>query len=139
MWAYSSERSIVKWDEGKVRRQSERWTGIAKSAAKQSRNPYMLQAGAGLSWSELVRRVSKEPFTIVLWEEASLPLRTALSGTSERIALVVGPEGGLTRGEAEALADAGGQLVSLGPTIYRTENAPVVAASALLYHYGLIG
>ena len=66
-------------------------------------------------------------------------MRTALHGPADRLAIVVGPEGGLTRDEAEALADAGGQLVSLGPTILRTENAPVVAASAVLYHYGLIG
>ena len=92
-----------------------------------------------MSWSELVRRVTKEPFTIVLWEEASLPLRTSLSGLTDRVALVIGPEGGLSREEAEALADAGAQLTSLGPTILRTENAPVVAVSALLFHYGLIG
>jgi 16S rRNA (uracil1498-N3)-methyltransferase len=53
--------------------------------------------------------------------------------------MVVGPEGGLARAEIEALADAGAQVVSLGPLILRTENAPVVAASAVLYHYGLIG
>ncbi|MGH2807097.1 MAG: RsmE family RNA methyltransferase [Actinomycetota bacterium] len=139
VWAYESQRSVVKWDAKKVARATERWTGIARSAAKQSRNAFMLHAGGGLSWSELVRRVAKEPFTVVLWEEASLPLRTALSGSTDRVALVVGPEGGLSREEAEALADAGAQLTSLGPTILRTENAPVVAVSALLFHYGLIG
>ena len=66
----------------------------------------------------------------MLWEEASLPLRTALDGGGNRVALVVGPEGGLAREEAEALADAGAQLVSLGPRIFRTENASVVAAAA---------
>jgi 16S rRNA (uracil1498-N3)-methyltransferase len=55
------------------------------------------------------------------------------------VALVVGPEGGLDRDEAEALADAGAQLVSLGPRIVRTENAALVAASALFFHYGVIG
>jgi 16S rRNA (uracil1498-N3)-methyltransferase len=68
-----------------------------------------------------------------------LPLRTALTGVTDRVALVVGPEGGLAREEAEELADAGAQLVSLGPQILRTENAPVVAVSALMYHYGAIG
>lgn len=139
LWAYESQRSVARWDRTKVEKLGQRWSGIARSAAKQSRNPFMLRAGAGLSWTELVRRVARESLTIVLWEEAMLPLRTALSGPAERVALVVGPEGGLTRDEAEELADAGGQLVSLGPRILRTENAPVVATSALLYHYGLIG
>jgi 16S rRNA U1498 N3-methylase RsmE len=37
------------------------------------------------------------------------------------------------------LADAGAQLVSLGPRILRTENAAFAATSALLFHYGLLG
>ena len=139
LWAYESQRSVARWDKAKVDKLGERWAAIARSAAKQSRNPFTLRAGAGLSWTELVRRITREPLAIVLWEEALLPLRTALSGPADRVALVVGPEGGLTRDEAEQLADAGGQLVSLGPHILRTENAPVVATSALLYHYGLIG
>jgi 16S rRNA (uracil1498-N3)-methyltransferase len=139
LWFFGSERAVAKWSAEKVAKSSARWEQRARAAAKQSRNPFVMTASGGLSWTELLRRVAKEAFTIVLWEEASLPMRTALSGVADRIALVIGPEGGLTREEAEALADAGGQLVSLGPTIFRTENAPVVAASALLYHYGLIG
>ena len=136
---FDSERAVARWKPDKIAKASQRWEQIARSAAKQSRNPYLMATGGGMSWTELVRRIAGEHLAVVLWEEASLPLRTALAGQADRIALVVGPEGGLTRTEAEALADAGGQLVSLGPTILRTENAAVVAASALLYHYGLIG
>lgn len=139
VWFFDSGRAVARWPGEKVAKARDRWASIARSAAKQSRNPFLLTAGGGVSWTELSRRIAKEPLAIVLWEEASLPLRTALAGPSDRIALVVGPEGGLSRDEAESLADAGGQLVSLGPTILRTENAPVVAVSALLYHYGLIG
>lgn len=136
---YESARSVVKWDREKIARLSDRWHAIAKAAGKQSRNPYLLRAAAGVSWTELVRRIASEPLAVVLWEEAEIPLRTALVHGAKRVALVIGPEGGLAREEAEALADAGGQLVSLGPHILRTEHAPVVAASALMFHYGLIG
>ncbi|MEA2432710.1 MAG: rRNA (uracil1498-N3)-methyltransferase [Actinomycetota bacterium] len=138
-WVFESERAVAKWDKAKQDRLADRWANLARSAAKQSRNPYSMKTGSAVSWVELVRRIAKEPLAIVLWEEASLPLRTALTGASDRLALVVGPEGGLTRSEAEALADAGAQLVSLGPRILRTENAAPVTVSALLYHYGLIG
>jgi 16S rRNA (uracil1498-N3)-methyltransferase len=138
-WVFKSQRAVARWDKAKQDRLIERWDGLARSAAKQSRNPFVMKTGASLSWTELLRRISKEPLAIVLWEEASLPLRTALTGASDRVALVVGPEGGLTRDEAEALADAGAQLVSLGPRILRTENAAPVTVAALLYHYGLIG
>jgi 16S rRNA (uracil1498-N3)-methyltransferase len=138
-WVFESSRSVVRWDRDKVARLNERWAAIARSATKQSRNPYLLRAGGGLSWTETLRRVAAEPLACVLWEGASIPLRTTLVGGAERVAVVVGPEGGLAREEAEALADQGAQLASLGPLILRTEHAPVVAASALMFHYGLIG
>lgn len=139
VWVYESSRSVVRWDRKKLEKLQERWSAIARSTAKQSRNPYAIRTGGGLSWTELLRRVAREPLAVVLWEEAMLPLRTALSGPVDRVALVVGPEGGLARQEAEELADAGAQLVSLGPQILRTQNAPVVGVAALMYHYGLIG
>lgn len=136
---YESVRAVVRWDAAKAAKLEARWRSLAGSASKQSRNPFVLRARGVLRWNELLERVAAEPFAVALWEEASLPLRTALTGTVDRVALVVGPEGGLERVEAEALADAGAQLVSLGPRILRTENASVVATSALLFHYGLIG
>lgn len=139
LWAFDSQRAVARWDRAKAARLGERWSGIARATAKQSRNPFLMEAGAGISFTELTRRVAAEPLSVVLWEEAALPLRTALVGGPERIALVVGPEGGLAREEAESLADAGAQLVSLGPLILRTEHAAPAAAAATLFHYGLIG
>lgn len=136
---YESKRSVARWDEPKVARLNERWAAVARSAAKQSRNPFLTRAVAGLSWTQVVREVAREPLSIVLWEGASLPLRTALLDGAERIAFVVGPEGGLEPAEAEELASAGAQLVSLGPHILRTENAALVTAAAVLYRYGVIG
>lgn len=139
VWAFNSERAVARWDETKARKLGERWNAIARSAAKQSRSPFVMMSGAGLSWTELIRRVGKEPLALTLWEEASLPMRAALAEHADRVALIIGPEGGLTKAEAESLADVGAPLVSLGPRILRTENAGFVAASALLYRYGLIG
>ena len=136
---YESTRSVARWDAAKVARLNDRWAAITRSAAKQSRNPFLTHAVAGLSWTQVVREIAREHVAVVLWEEASLPLRTALLEGAERIALVVGPEGGLDPAEAEALADAGAQLVSLGPRILRTENAAVVTVSAVLFAYGVIG
>lgn len=138
-WGYSSTRSVAKWDKLKAEKVTRRWRSVSTAAAKVARSAFLTQIGGVLSWTELLRRIAREEFTVVLWEEASLPLRTALNGGGSRVALVVGPEGGLAREEAEALADAGAQLVSLGPRIFRTENASVVATASLLYHYGLIG
>jgi 16S rRNA (uracil1498-N3)-methyltransferase len=137
--AFVSERTVARWDEDKVRNLGERWQARARAAGKQSRNPFFLDASAGLTWDGLLEAIAGEPLAITLWEQASLPLRTLLIGGAARVAVVIGPEGGFTPDEAEALATAGAPAASLGPRILRTENAPLVAASALLYHYGLLG
>ena len=138
-YVFESARSVARWNQSKVDRLNQRWRAVTRSAAKQSRNPFVMRAQAGLGLEDLVRRIEDEPLAVCLWEEASLPLRTALVAPVGRVALIVGPEGGLERVEAEQLADAGAQLVSLGPRILRTENAAFAASAAALFHYGLIG
>jgi 16S rRNA (uracil1498-N3)-methyltransferase len=135
---FSSRRSVVRWDENKLSRLEARWAARARAAAKQSRNPFVMQTGAE-PFDEVVARVEGEPLALLLWEGATQPLRRALEPSPERLALVVGPEGGFDRIEAEALERAGARTVSLGPRILRTENAALVAAGALFWHYGLMG
>jgi 16S rRNA (uracil1498-N3)-methyltransferase len=136
---FEGRRSVVRWDRDRSDRLAERWRTIARGAAKQSRSPFVMRTGPVVGWGELLERVRAEPCPIALWEEASVPLRAALADRAQRVALLVGPEGGLDGSEADALAAAGAKLVSLGPRILRTENAPVVAAAAVLFHYGVIG
>lgn len=135
---FLSERSVVRWDARKSQALADRWSAIARSAAKQSRNPFMVATGRPLPWTALTAELARSDDALVLWEEAALPLRRALRDTA-RVDLVVGPEGGLTSREVEELEDAGARLVSLGARILRTENAPVVATAVILYHHGLIG
>jgi 16S rRNA (uracil1498-N3)-methyltransferase len=136
---FHSLRSVVRWDASKSERRAQRWRAIARSAAKQSRSPWLMKTGPVLGWDELLMRLTSERVLVAPWEEATLPLRAALTGPAARVALIIGPEGGLSQDEANALADRGARLVSLGPQILRTENAPVVAAALVMFHYGLIG
>jgi 16S rRNA (uracil1498-N3)-methyltransferase len=137
---FTSARSIVRWDEAKRSRLRERWSTIADSAAKQSRNPHVTRTGGPIGFDDVLERVANvEPLSVVLWEGADLPLRTALDHGVQRVALLIGPEGGFERTEAEALAEAGAQLVSLGPRIFRTEHAAAFASAAIMYHYGTLG
>ena len=57
-----------------------------------------------------------------------------------RIAVVVGPEGGLSAGEVGELTSGPRSWpVTLGPTILRTETAGVVAPALVLYECGGMG
>jgi 16S rRNA (uracil1498-N3)-methyltransferase len=139
---FDSRRAVAKWDTGRRERLIQRWEALACAAAKRARNPYVMNVMEGdttMTWGKMVGRVEHEPHAIVLWEEARTPLRSALPEAPERIALVVGPEGGLDTAEARELRDAGATVASLGPLILRTEDAALIAVSGVLWHFGSIG
>ena len=77
--------------------------------------------------------------------EGTLPigrqLKAALEGVEgiPSIAIIVGPEGGFSKEEAEKIIDAGIKSVTLGNRILRTETAGFVAASLIQYELGDLG
>ena len=82
---------------------------------------------------------------LVLHEEASTPISTAmesvrLPGPGEAplaLAVVVGPEGGISPEETAALEVAGAMTVRLGPHVMRTASAGPVALAVLAHASGL--
>lgn len=50
-----------------------------------------------------------------------------------KIAVVIGPEGGLEKQEVEELEKMGAKVVTLGNRILRTETAPIVITSNIIY------
>ena len=80
--------------------------------------------------------VQEGAVVVVLHEDAAQPLSAADAADwadAERIVLVVGPEGGISAGELEALTLAGAQLRLLGPNLLRSSTAGP-AALAVLQH-----
>ena len=77
---------------------------------------------------------------LVLYEdEQSLGLKEALTALPERpqeVALLVGPEGGLTQQEVALARQHGALVVRMGPRILRTETAAVAAAAVVMYELG---
>jgi 16S rRNA (uracil1498-N3)-methyltransferase len=68
---------------------------------------------------------------LVLHESADRPLAQLPLAEANSIVLVVGPEGGISAEEVDALTDAGAAVVRLGPTVLRTSTAAAVALGAL--------
>jgi 16S rRNA (uracil1498-N3)-methyltransferase len=52
------------------------------------------------------------------------------------IAMLIGPEGGLSDNEQEAAVAAGFLQVRMGPRILRTETAAIAALAALQHNFG---
>jgi 16S rRNA (uracil1498-N3)-methyltransferase len=68
---------------------------------------------------------------LVLHEQASRPLAQLHVPAEGTVAVVVGPEGGLTDGEVVAFRAAGAHVVRLGPEVLRTSTAGAAALAAL--------
>jgi 16S rRNA (uracil1498-N3)-methyltransferase len=68
---------------------------------------------------------------VVLHEQARRPLAELQVPPTGTVAVVVGPEGGLTDGEVVAFRAAGAHSVRLGPEVLRTSTAGAAALAAL--------
>ena len=129
--AWQSERCVARWDgAAKVEKGLRRWSAVARSAARQSRRPYVPSVSGPVSSAELVASIGAG-VTLVLHESAEVALRDVISESTESVTLIVGPEGGITDGEVAALVAAGAIAVRLGPSVLRTSTAAAVALGAL--------
>ena len=129
--AWQSERCVARWDgAAKVEKGLRRWSAVARSAARQSRRPYVPSVSGPVSTAELVASIGAG-VTLVLHESAEVALRDVISESTEAVTLIVGPEGGITDGEVAALVAAGAIAVRLGPSVLRTSTAAAVALGAL--------
>lgn len=132
-------RSAPRWDEKRGLRALERWRTIAREAAKQSHQPFLPEVLGPLALSEVPPMLEERAPSFVAHISAAKSLRSALPAEAPpRMALVVGPEGGLS-GEELASLSGTAQAVSLGPRVLRSETAGLVAASAIQFHYGNLG
>ncbi len=134
----STARSLVKL-EGKEEKKLERWRRIVEEAARQSGRsdvPEVLAPRPLIERMTALRAASPRLAMLVLdEEERGLRLGQAAAALDafQPIALIIGPEGGLTREEVAALKNTGAQPVTLGPFVLRTETA-ALAALAVLRH-----
>ena len=134
--AWQSERCVARWDgSARVDKGLRRWQAVARSAARQSRRPYVPSVTSLVSTPELVAAVgaitADGAVVLALHESATLPLTEVPLVQARSVMLIVGPEGGITDDEVAALSAAGAAVVRLGPTVLRTSTAAAVALGAL--------
>ncbi len=81
--------------------------------------------------AQLTRRLQDEALALVPWEEQAGNGVAAQWHGQKRVAVVIGPEGGIAPAEIALLQEAGGVPVTLGPRIFRTETAGLAAIISL--------
>ena len=132
-------RCVVQLNAKDGAKKQERWQKIAREACKQSGRCMMMPVDAPISFKELLRRLPTHAAAIVPWEDAqgySLRSFHQQHPDVRDVAIVIGPEGGMSPEEIDQMKAASCQSVTLGPRILRTETAGLSAISALLCLYG---
>lgn len=141
---FAAGRSVVRLDAGKAEARAGRWRRIAEGAAKQAHLTGIPEVCAPVDAAALPRTLAGT-LMLLAWEEAddapgvAEAIASAADGAAGGVSVIVGPEGGLTAQEAGLLVDAGAVIVSLGPTILRTETAAVVATALAAHALGGLG
>ena len=128
------QRSIAKIEGKDVQKKVERFQKIAKSAAQQCGRLTIPK----VSEPKTPKQVNWDEFDLKLLcyeDENKTTLKAVLKKnlSAKRIALVIGPEGGISPEEVSCLTDAGFLSVSLGKRILRCETAGLYALANIQY------
>ena len=106
-----------------------RWQAIAKEASEQCRRAQVPELGELLDLEEMRAVPGGESYALAPQATPGYPWRQQNNAPVE---LVVGPEGGLSPLEIAQLQRRGFHPLSLGPQIFRSENAGAFAALLFL-------
>lgn len=123
-------RSVVRLDPRQAQRKQAHWQAIAVSACEQCGRSRVPVVGPPRSLAESLAEDGLPAARFMLAPGAPVALNALAPGTAS-VALLIGPEGGLTDSERAAAAPAGFEARALGPRILRTETAALVALAVL--------
>ncbi|MEY4411365.1 MAG: hypothetical protein RLZ69_939 [Actinomycetota bacterium] len=133
---WQADRSISRWDGPKVAKGLERWKTIVTEAAKQALRAFTPEVAEPVATKQLAGLVRDFSAVLVLDPTAAQALSTVTLPTEGRVAIVVGPEGGISDAELTTLEEAGAIRVRLGSEILRTSTAGMAAISVLQSRLG---
>ena len=133
------KRCIVKLDGKDAVKKIERWQKITEVASKQSGRDLVPEVSNIESINDICSKINDYDLVMLAYElEENNYIKSELlklKGTKDnyKIAIVIGPEGGIDDKEAEKLKEAGAKIVSLGKRILRTETVALQVSSIVMY------
>lgn len=128
-----SERVEVKLKGERLQKKMEHWQQISISSCEQCGRNIVPTVHALSPVDNWIKTVSAEE-KFVLHHRANCILEPGTPISS--LALLIGPEGGLSEQEIAQAAQSGFNQLTLGPRVLRTETAPLAAISILQSIWG---
>lgn len=135
----SFERSIVKLQGKDEVKKIERWQKISETASKQSGRDIIPKINNILTLKGMCDLFSEYDIVLVAYEnEKDNTLKNELNKLKNikdkiKIAVVIGPEGGIAEKEIELFKEKDAKIITLGNRILRTETVCLMCASIIMY------
>jgi 16S rRNA (uracil1498-N3)-methyltransferase len=135
---WPAERCVVRWTGERAAKGVSRWRATAVAAAKQSRRAWFPEVTDLASTAGVAGLVRGAALALLLDPDGPEFVTGPVAGPGDGdgrdgdIVLIVGPEGGVSPAEADALTAAGARPTRLGPTVLRASSAGAVAAALVL-------
>ena len=128
-----SEFSIARIDEEQRKEKKERWEKICKEALQQSGSSVLTNVKQHIDFMR-IGEFCKKTETSLFFHQNSLEnksLHQYLFSVTERINIIVGPEGGFSDKEVKFMMENGFLPAYLGKNILRAETAAIYAIAAI--------
>lgn len=131
-------RCVVSLDDKKKKSKVSRWQAIAESAAKQSKRNIIPEICDVISYKNAITKAKELDLLLVPYENERGMIATKETLGKIRngmtVGIFIGPEGGFDEREIEIAKENGGETVSLGKRILRTETAAITAVGMCMLH-----
>lgn len=134
------KRCVVKLQEKDKQKKLQRWQKIAQVAAKQCGRNIIPKIQEIKKLPNICQLCEKYDIVLVAYEkEEENKLKYELEKLKQdpkenlKIAILIGPEGGIEEAEIEQLKEAGAKVVTLGKRILRTETVALNMLSVIMY------
>jgi len=124
MW--KATRSIGRADE-----KIDKLQNTAREASKQSRRFRIPEVAGVASTDSVVDEIANADLALVFHESAVQTISQIVTPGATKVAIIIGPEGGLTAEELETFAAAGAKVVLMGRPILRSAHAGLAALAAV--------
>lgn len=135
-----TSRSIIDEDTD-MKSKVERWQRISAETVKQCQRGRVPKIGDTITFEQLVKYLVAFDLVLFPYEnETEVTIKDCLRHLEfdpERIAVIIGPEGGFSDDEAMELVEHHAKSVSLGKTILRTETAGPATIAMIMYELEL--
>lgn len=137
------KRCVVKLNGKDANKKIERWQKISEVASKQCGRNIIPQIKSLINVKNICNLIGKYDIVLIAYEnEKEITIKQELEKIKEKykdkneeikIAIIIGPEGGIAEEEIQLLTENGAFTMTLGKRILRTETVALNVLSIIMY------